>query len=168
MKRSLAIAALLTAVLLLPMVNTGWGQLLSSHASPAASAPPGVVAGPQLTGKAVARVNGTVLTDRDLLREEYTIFPYARQHNGAIPKGMEPDIRAGALKMIVCEELVYQEAVRRKLVVPPARVHQAEAEFRKQFPNPADYEQLIKAEFKSSDAVLRGKIERSLLIEQVL
>ena len=38
---------------------------------------------PSPTGKPVARVNGAVLTDGDLLREEYTIFPYARQHNGS-------------------------------------------------------------------------------------
>ena len=30
------------------------------------------------SGKPVARVNGSVLTDRDLLREMYIIFPYAR------------------------------------------------------------------------------------------
>ena len=77
----------------------------------------------------MARVNGAVLTDRDLVREEYTIFPYARQHNGAIPKGMEADIRAGAMKMIVFEELVYQEAMRRKMTVPPAQMEQAEADF---------------------------------------
>ena len=41
------------------------------------------------TGKPVARVNGAVLTDRDLLREMFTIFPYARQHNGGFPKAME-------------------------------------------------------------------------------
>ena len=38
--------------------------------------------------KPVARVNGSILTDADLVREEYAIFPYARQHNG-IPKDFE-------------------------------------------------------------------------------
>src|SRR5579872_6248431 len=37
---------------------------------------------PQTTGRPVVRVNGTILTDRDLLREMFTIFPYARVHNG--------------------------------------------------------------------------------------
>jgi len=36
----------------------------------------------QPSDKPVARVNGAVLTDRDLLREMYAIFPYAQQHNG--------------------------------------------------------------------------------------
>ena len=57
----------------------------------------------------MARVNGAVLTDRDLLREMFTIFPYAKQHNG-FPKAQEASIRQGALEMIIFEELVYQEA----------------------------------------------------------
>src|ERR1035438_1223251 len=60
-------------------------------------------------GRPVARVNGVILTDRDLLREMYTIFPYARVHNG-FPKAMEADIRKGAMKMIVFEGLVYPDA----------------------------------------------------------
>ena len=60
----------------------------------------------QVSDKPVARVNGAVLTDRDLLREMYAIFPYARQHNG-FPKSQEAAIRQGALEMIIFEELVY-------------------------------------------------------------
>ena len=41
-----------------------------------------------VSDKPVARVNGAVLTDRDLLREMYAIFPYAQQHNG-FPKAQE-------------------------------------------------------------------------------
>ena len=63
----------------------------------------------QISDKPVARVNGAVLTDRDLLREMYAIFPYAKQHNG-FPKAQEASIRQGALEMIIFEELVYQEA----------------------------------------------------------
>ena len=45
----------------------------------------------QVTGKPVAKVNGVVLTDKELLREMYTIFPYAKQHNG-FPKAQEAEI----------------------------------------------------------------------------
>ena len=58
----------------------------------------------QVSDKPVARVNGAVLTDRDLLREMYAIFPYAQQHNG-FPKAQEAAIRQGALEMIIFEEL---------------------------------------------------------------
>src|SRR5579863_4366437 len=77
--------------------------------------------------KPVARVNGSILTDADLVREEYTIFPYARQHEG-LPKDLAPQIRDGALKMIIFEELAYQEALRRKMTVPGSKLQSNEAE----------------------------------------
>lgn len=122
----------------------------------------------QLTGKAVARVNGAVLTDRDLVREMYSIFPYARQHNGVFPKAMEPEIRRGALKMIEFEELVYQEAVRRKMTVAPARLDKAEADFRKQFRTPDQYNMFLNLECEGQRKVLRAKVRRSLLIDDLL
>ena len=71
-------------------------QMMTSHAPTSMATQPVSVV--QSQHKPVARVNGAVLTESDLLREEYTIFPYARQHNGSIPPEMAPDIRNGALK----------------------------------------------------------------------
>jgi len=127
-----------------------------------------VPSSPPPAGRPIARVNGAVLTDRDLLREMYAIFPYARQHNGGFPQAMEADIRRGALKMIVFEELVYQEAQRRKMTVAPAKMDKALAEFRKQFATPDEYQQILKTEFGGSADLLRTKVRRSLLIEQML
>ncbi len=117
--------------------------------------------------KPVARVNGTVLTERDLLREMYAMFPYARQHNG-FPKALEPEIRRGALEMIIFEELTYQEAKRRKMTIPPARLAQAEADLRKEFRSQAEYDRFLKLEVNGSRQALRAKIRRSLLIEKFL
>ncbi|MGA2538846.1 MAG: peptidylprolyl isomerase [Terracidiphilus sp.] len=118
-------------------------------------------------GKPVARVNGSVLTDADLVREEYEIFPYARQHNG-LPKDLAPQIRDGAMKMLVFEELVYQEALREKMTVPPAKMQRAEADFQKQFATPDEFNALLQSEFHGSQQLLRDKIKRSLLIEGFL
>jgi parvulin-like peptidyl-prolyl isomerase len=115
----------------------------------------------------VARVNGTVLTASDLVREEYAIFPYARQHNG-IPKEFEKQVRDGALKMIVFEELVYQEALRRKVAVSPARMQRAEADFKKQFSTPDEFNAFLRSDFRGSRQLLQAKIQRSLLIEALL
>ena len=117
--------------------------------------------------KPVARVNGSVLTEADLVREEYAIFPYARQHNG-LPKEMAPQIRDGAMKMIVFEELVYQEAQRRRMSVPPARMAKAKVDFRKQFANPEEFSALVRSEFHGSELQLDEKIRRSLLIDALL
>ena len=115
----------------------------------------------------VAKVNGAVLTDRDLLREMYSIFPYARQHNG-FPKSQEAAIRQGALEMIIFEELVYQEAGRRKLTIPAQKLDKAEADFKKQFDSPDQYKQYLQSEMQGSEQKVRQQIRRSLLIEQVL
>jgi parvulin-like peptidyl-prolyl isomerase len=171
------------AVLVLMMaMGTAGAQMMSSHAptgvapAPTSNVAPRASAGAgrltmapamQETGKPVARVNGVELIDRDLLREMYALFPYASQHNG-FPKDLEPEIRSGALQMIIFEELVYQEAKRRKLTIPPATLTSAEAAFKKQFPSQRAYQQFLQSETKGSEAAMREKIRRSLLIEALL
>jgi peptidyl-prolyl cis-trans isomerase C len=142
-------------------------QMMVSH-EPTANTAPGDPSSNIALDRPVARVNGAILTQRDLLREMYTIFPYARQHNGSVPKAMEADIRNGALKMIVFEELVYQEALRRGLRVSPATFAEAEKEFRAQFKSPDQYQEYLVSDCHGSEGVLKQKIQRSLLIEQVM
>ena len=133
----------------------------------AAALPPAQMTAARIDDKPVARVNGAVLTDRDLVREMYAIFPYGRQHNG-FPKQLEPQIRKGALDMIIFEELAYQEALRQKLAIAPARIAKAERDFKKQFPDPKLYQSYIKFECQGSPQVLHTKIRRSLLIDAYL
>ncbi len=144
---------------------------VASHAStaPEATASSHFSTNPALqpVGRPVARVNGAVLTDRDLLREMFNIFPYAREHNG-FPQAMEADIRAGAMKMMIFEELVYQQAKRSNMTVPPARLARGMAEFRKRFDSPAEYQEFVKEEFHGSQQLLQTKVERSLLIDKYL
>jgi hypothetical protein len=140
---------------------------VASHAPTSMAAPAGSDVVVQAVGRPLLRVNDAVLTDRDLLREMYAIFPYARIHNG-FPKGMEAEIRQGAVKMMVFEELVYQEAKRRNLTVPPARLARATEEFRQQFSSPQEYQQFVQVEFQGSQQLLRKKVERSLLIDEFL
>jgi hypothetical protein len=109
-----------------------------------------------------------VLTGADLLREEYAIFPYARQHNGGIPKEFAQQIRDGALKMIVFEELVYQEALSEHMTVPAAKMERAEADFRRQFGSPDLYNAFLQSQFHGSEQALQEKIRRSLLIDSFL
>ena len=121
----------------------------------------------QVTGKAVVKVNGAELTDRDLLREMFALFPYAKLHGG-FPKKQEPEIRQGALQMIIFEELLYQEAVRRKMTIAPARITREEHNFKGQFPSQAEFNAYLKTELGGSEAKLRQMIKRSLLIEAML
>jgi parvulin-like peptidyl-prolyl isomerase len=152
------------------LVSAAAGAQVASHAPTVFTQPPAQAQAspaPVAPGRPVARVNGSVLTEADLVREEYSIFPYARQHNG-LPKDLAPQIRAGALKMIVFEELVYQEALRRKMTVPAAKMQQALVDFRKQFTTPDEFNALVQGEFHGSIQMLDEKVRRSLLIEDLL
>jgi parvulin-like peptidyl-prolyl isomerase len=171
MKRQLTICALLlTASLMAPAAAQ-----VASHANTAANVQPastsksmgaqGVIVQP--TDKPVAKVNGKVLTQRDLVREMYSIFPYARQHSG-FPKEQEASIRAGALQMIIFEELVYQNAEKRGLTIPEAKIDRAQKEFMGQFGSEQEFQAYLKSEMHGSPQQLRESIKRSLLIEKAL
>lgn len=165
MKHQAAICTLVLAALSTAAITVKAQEMTVSHTPrPVVGQQPAVVA----AGKPVARVNGTILTDRDLLREEYTLFPYAAQHNGQVPPELEPQIRAGALKMIEFEELLYQEALRKQVTIPPAKLQKAETDFRAQFSDPDEYRQFLVQEFQGSEKKLHEKIRRSLLIEAML
>jgi len=149
------------------------GQMVSSHAptalrtEPAVAAVPAGAGGVQVTGKPVVRVNGVELTDRDLVREMFALFPYAKLHNG-FPKDQEPEIRRGALEMIIFEELVYQDAVRRKVAIAPEQLDKELRKFQRQFHSRAEYNQFLAVQMDGSAAKLRQQIKRSLLIEAML
>ena len=174
----------IAAVLLLTAASAS-GQLVASHAptsAATASATPAkmsyseaakaVKSGAnasslQVTGKPVVKVNGAVLTDRDLLREMFALFPYAKQHGG-FPRTMEAKIRQGAMQMIIFEELVYQEALRRKMTIAPARLAREEKNFKGQFTSQEEFNEYLKTDLGGSEEKLRQQIKRSLLIEALL
>ena len=137
----------------------------ASNPAPSAAAPAAQSATDAM--RPAVRVNGAVLTEADVVREMYTIFPYASQHNG-FPKALEPEIRKGAIEMIIFEELVYQEAKRLKVPLASERLRKAENEFRKQFTSKTDYDRYLQNECAGSTQVLREKIRRSLLIDKML
>lgn len=169
MKYQITIAAVLLAGI------SASAQLVSSHngAAPAATVASAKAAqaastvSVQATGKPVVRINDAVLTDRDLLREMFALFPYARMHNG-FPKQQEAQIRQGAMQMIIFEELVYQEALRRKMTIPAASLQQDVKKFKSQFNSQEEFNAYLKAEMDGSEAKLRQQIKRSLLIEALL
>lgn len=142
------------------------GAAAQSKPATAFLQPPARVSTP--APRLVARVNGTPVTDRDLLRQMVIQFPYARQHGNKFPQKMEADIRRAALSALEFEELAYQEAQRRKLAVAPAKLAKAMRDFRNQFATSADFGNYLYAEHQGSLEILRGKVRRAILIDQVL
>lgn len=173
MNRQLEISRWMGIAVLASAIGSS-AQVVASHtptlAGPKAAIPTigtSATPAPPSSGNPVARVNEAVLTDRDLMREIEAIFPYARIHNG-LPKDMEPQMRKGALDMIIFEELLYQEALREKRTVSAERLQRAEVEFRKQFPTAQEFNQVLQNEVHGSKQLMREKIRRSLLIEDML
>lgn len=162
---------LVVLALLLVAVSSANAQVSSHTPTKAVQPTPAAKAAPNssfnVSDKAVAKVNGAVLTDRDLLREMLQIFPYAGQHNG-FPKDQEANIRQGALQMIIFEELVYQEAQRRKLTVPDAELNKDLAAFKSQFHSKEEYDAYVKTEMGGNEENVKNKIKRSLLIDKLL
>lgn len=173
----------LSAFIAFVAVDAG-AQMVASHAPTSASAAASVpstsfpeasksvnsgadASALQVTGKTVVKVNGAELTDRDLLREMFALFPYAKLHGG-FPKKEEAEIRQGALQMIIFEELVYQEALRRKMTIAPARITREENNFKRQFGSQEEFNQYLATEQGGSEAKLRRMIKRSLLIDTML
>jgi parvulin-like peptidyl-prolyl isomerase len=138
---------------------------MGAPASASTSAPSQVLS---VTGKPVVRINGNVLTDRDLLREMFAIFPYAKQHGGGFPKSQEADIRRGALEMIEYEELVYQDAERRKMTVPQAQVKKGMDAYRASFGTDENFKIYLNTELGGSMEQFERQVRRSLLIEHYL
>ena len=164
---------LLAIILLIALSGMMSAQMVASHAPTAAMTSTSgsgnllPMTQEQMASKVAIRVNGAEVSELDVRREMVTIFPYAMQHNG-FPKDVEPEIRKGAVEMIIFEELLYQDAKRRNISISPEKLASAETAFRKQFPSPAQYQQYVKVECKGSTEVLREKIRRSLLIEKML
>ncbi|HTY64811.1 MAG TPA: peptidyl-prolyl cis-trans isomerase [Acidobacteriota bacterium] len=154
---------MMAAALLCGSMIFGQTPLVSSHASSVNNPAPSALTAAM---KPAVRVNGAVLTEADVVREMYTIFPYANQHGG-FPKALEADIRKGAIDMIIFEELLYQESKRMKIPIASDQLSKAEAAFRKQLGSSA-YEEFLRTDCQGSKQVLREKIRRSLLIEKMI
>ena len=155
--------------LLLLVVALGAQAQVASHTptNKLASAPAGSsVAIP--APKPIVRVNGTLLTDHDLLREMLNVFPYAKQHGEKFPKEKEAEIRQTALKNIEFEELAYQAAVKKGMTIAPEKLAKAMKDFRKQFDTETDYKNFLRLEQNGSEQELRTNVRRAILTDDYL
>jgi len=91
----------------------------------------GADASASVTGKAWVKVNGAELTDRDCCAK-CSRSSLTETANGGFPKKEEKVDPAGRAPDDHLEELVYQEAVRRKMTIAPARITREEHNFKGQ------------------------------------
>jgi parvulin-like peptidyl-prolyl isomerase len=124
-------------------------------------------AAPVSLSTVVARVNGTGLTERDLQREMSKLFPYAGVHRGRIPGEYAVELRQQARNQIVFDELLHQEALRRKMTVPAATLADVMRQARERFPSLKEYQEYAVREYGSVQA-FEAQIRRALLIALLL
>ena len=112
----------------------------------------------------VARVNDVNLKNEDLARVMRQIFPYYAIHGGRVPPEKEPEIRREALDRIILEELLYQEAHRRGIQAPEAKIKARIATVRKDYASEEEFRSAVVA-MSGSEAALRQKIRRAVIAE---
>jgi parvulin-like peptidyl-prolyl isomerase len=114
----------------------------------------------------VARVNGVELTQADVDVKERSIFPYYRIHGGQVPASARDEIRSMAMQRLVLDELAYQEAQRRHMIVPEAKLQKGVRELRDSFHSEKTYREAIAKKY-GSEAAFERSLRRSLLIRQL-
>ena len=143
---------------------TAAAQMVSSHA-PTITAPATAPATIPDLNTPVVKVNGTVLTERDLREQMRRIFPYYSIHGGKVPDKYQAEIRQKAMDRIVAEELIYQEAKRRGMHVAPDVMAKVFRSARERFPSAQAYQDYAKGMY-GSVAEFERRIRRATLIEQ--
>lgn len=114
----------------------------------------------------VARVNGVELRGATLNDYVQAVFPDFSFHGKVQPEKLNVYRRA-ALDRMVLHELIYQEGVRRRIAIPPARVDSEVALMRGRFRTPEDFEHSLSEHGLTLDQ-LRAHIQRSLVIAAVV
>ena len=161
----------------LPLGLLAQMPLESAHqptiSAPAPGAPSGTAvegAGTEAPAKPpmteIARVNGVALTQAQLDQEMQSLFPYYSIHGGRVPAGAEAEIRRKAIHDLVLHELVYQEARRRNLQVPPLQWQKRLQKIRQGFPSRQAYEAAATKQY-GSVAAYEHALRRVMLVEQL-
>lgn len=146
---------------------------LAAVVSPAqiASHAPTKVATPQTTvafqsNKVVARVDGAELKEIDLKRAVDRLFPYEGMHGNKIPGKYSAEIRGKAMNQIIFDELLYQEAKRRKMVVSAATIRDVEQQAQSRFAKQGAYEDFVSTGYGSVQGFER-QIRRGVLVAKL-
>jgi parvulin-like peptidyl-prolyl isomerase len=152
--------------LLIAVLSSGSAAMAQGPVASHAPASPATASAAPAPTVVIARVNGVALTQADLLNQEQAIFPYFRFHGGSIPPSAEPEIRRRSLQRMVLDELLYQEAHRRKLTVAEAQLQKGLREMRKGFPSAQAYRTAVGQKY-GSVAAFEQRIRRNLLTKQL-
>jgi parvulin-like peptidyl-prolyl isomerase len=101
-------------------------------------------------------------------KEVQQIFPYFSMHGGQVPEEYKADVRRKALDRLIGDELMFQEAKRRKLAIAPAEWNKRKEEIRKDFGGtPQEFEGAMVRYFGSKQA-FEAKLRHDMLLDKIL
>lgn len=145
-RKGLSAAAALTALSLALLL--GWAPEASSQL------------------KAVAKVNGAVLTERDLGEAFNKIIPAAIFHGGISPERRQA-YRDKAVEQMINDELLYQEAVRMGLKVSRRRIKEARQDAVERLGGKKRFKQALETHGITQDEY-EQMLRKKFLIEEIL
>jgi parvulin-like peptidyl-prolyl isomerase len=115
-------------------------------------------------GTPIARINGIALTQDYLDEEMQRLFPYYSIHGGRVPASAEADLKKQAMHDAVLHELVYQEALRRKVQIPPQEWQKRMSDIRKGFSTRKSFEATVNKQYGSIQA-FEKRLRRAMLVQ---
>lgn len=114
------------------------------------------------TGSALATVNGTAITQKELAIRVATLLPMASFH-GNIPPEKLVSLKRAALDDLILDELIWQNARRRGRTPEPAAVEAELSSVKQRFESQAEFEAALREDGLTIDA-FRRYLARTVLV----
>lgn len=112
----------------------------------------------------VVKVNGAIITRRDLESEIDKLLPRMSYH-GAVSKDVREEYREHALDQLIDRELQYQDAAAKGGKPDAEKVEQRMSNMRGQFPSKKEYKKALE-QAGLTEARLKRQVEKDVLVTQ--
>ncbi|MFZ5569757.1 MAG: peptidylprolyl isomerase [Thermodesulfobacteriota bacterium] len=118
-------------------------------------------------GDKVALVNDTVIPRSDFDSELKQVQQQMSMRGQSINESQQKDLNKSIVTRLIDQELLYQESRKKGVTVESQKVKDALADLKKGFKSEEDYKKAM-AEMNISEPALMGKIEKSMVIKQLI
>jgi peptidyl-prolyl cis-trans isomerase C len=116
----------------------------------------------------VASVNGVAITHEEVNQQMSFLEEHLVSTQGkAIQPHMIPALRNGIINNLIDKELLYQEAIKQKIIVEKATVDEKIDLLKKRFPSEKAFQDQI-GQINLSEEILRSQIKRDLAVQQLV
>ncbi|MFC1863161.1 peptidylprolyl isomerase [Thermodesulfobacteriota bacterium] len=117
--------------------------------------------------KAVATVNGAILTETDLSREIEGVRQQAARRGEVLDESRITKIKYDILESLIDQELLYQESKKKGIKVNEGLIKKEWDKITGQFPNETELNKALKG-MNLTEPIIKKQIERGLSINQLI